>query len=128
MLLRLAIAMAVVLAGFVGYRLWKSPPRRLQRLHLRELGVAGPAIVQFSSNGCAPCRAARPKLIALADEAGVPYRQIELDDWPDVAGRYGIRTVPTIAVTGGNGEVVGVWTRLPEDGEIAETARRAAAA
>ena len=90
-----------------------------------ELGVAGPAIVQFSTRSCAPCRAARPRLIEAAADAEVDYAQIELDDRPEVAGRFGIRSVPTIVVTGPGGAVQGVWTSLPTNGEIAEAARRA---
>ena len=46
-------------------------------------------------------------------------------DRPEVAGRFGIRSVPTIVVTGPGGAVQGVWTSLPTNGEIAEAARRA---
>lgn len=127
-LIRLAIAVAALAAGYAAYRVWKRPPSRLSRLTLEELGVSGPAIVQFSTQDCAPCRAARPRLIEAARRAEVDYTQIELDEHPGVAGRYGIRTVPTIVVTGRNGAVRQVWTRLPEDGIIAQAARRARAA
>jgi thiol-disulfide isomerase/thioredoxin len=125
MLVRLAIAAATLALTFAGYRAWKRPPRRLTSVSLDDLGVSGPAIVQFSTRTCAPCRTARPKLMEAARQAQVEYAQIELDDRPDVAGRYGIRTVPTIVVAGPAGEVLGVWTSLPEDGRITETARRA---
>lgn len=128
MLLRLLIAGAVVVASFGAYAAWKRPPRKLGRLSLTDLGLTGPAIVQFSTRSCAPCHVARPKLIEAAEQASVEYAQIELDDRPEVANRYGIRTVPTIVVTGAQGQVLGVWTRLPENGEILEAARRARAA
>jgi thiol-disulfide isomerase/thioredoxin len=128
MLVRLVIAAVVVAASFGAYAAWKRPPRKLGRLSLTDLGLTGPAIVQFSTRNCAPCHMAQPKLIETAELASVEYAQIELDDRPEVANRYGIRTVPTIAVTGAQGQVLGVWTRLPENGEILEAARRAGAA
>jgi thiol-disulfide isomerase/thioredoxin len=128
MLARLLIAGVVVVVSFAAYAAWKRPPRKLGRLSLTDLGLTGPAIVQFSTRNCAPCHVARPKLIEAAERASVQYAQIELDERPEVANRYGIRTVPTIVVTGPRGQVLGVWTRLPENGEILETARRAHAA
>jgi thiol-disulfide isomerase/thioredoxin len=127
MLLRLAVAAGSVLLAFAVYRAWKHPPR-LTRVSLVDLGVSGPAIVQFSTRTCAPCRTARPVLIEAAREARVGYAQIELDDRPEVAGRYRIRTVPTIVVAGPSGEVLGVWTSLPAGGVIADVARKARAA
>src|SRR6266536_4896197 len=100
MLVRLALSAAALGAAFAAYRLWKRPPGRLSGTSLLDLGVAGPAIVQFSTRSCAPCRAARPKLMEAAAAARVDYAQIELDDRPEVAGQFGIRTVPTIVVTG----------------------------
>ena len=125
MLVRLLIAAVVVAGSFATYALWKRPPRKLERLTLADLGVSGPAIVQFSTRNCAPCHMARPKLIETAARASMEYVQIELDERPEVAHRYGIRTVPTIVVTGPRGRVLGVWTRLPDNGEILETAKRA---
>lgn len=125
MLVRLAIAAAAI--GFVALLayLWRRPPSRLRRLNLSSLGVRGPAVVQFAMHSCAPCVAAEPGLRAAAEDAGVPYRRIDVGEEPDVARRYGIRRVPTIAVSGRGGKVVGVWTAVPSNGEIAESARRA---
>ncbi|HEV3474085.1 MAG TPA: thioredoxin family protein [Actinomycetota bacterium] len=125
MIERLAIAAAVFAAVAVAYWLWKRPPRRLGRSDLAPLGIREPAIVQFSTADCAPCRKAEPRLREAATRSEVPYRRIDVDDRPDVAREYGIRTVPTIVVTGRGGRVMEVWTSLPENGEIAEAARRA---
>jgi len=125
MLVRLVVAAAALGVAFAAYRLWKRPSRRLSGASLMELGVPGPAIVQFSTRSCAPCRTARPKLIEAAAAAEVDYAQIELDERPEVAGQFGIRSVLTIVVTGPGGAVRGVWTTLPSNGEITEAARRA---
>lgn len=128
MLARAVVAVAVLALAFAGYRLWKRPPKRLSGLSLDELGIRGPAIVQFSARWCAPCRVAAPKLVEAARRAEVDYAEIDLEERPEVAARYGIRTVPTIAVTGRAGRVLRTWTKLPPETEIAEAARRAHAA
>jgi thiol-disulfide isomerase/thioredoxin len=127
MIERLAIAAGVFLALAVAYWLWKRPPRRLGRSNLGSLGIREPAIVQFSTPDCAPCQKAEPRLREAATQTDIPYRRIDVANRPDVAREYGIRTVPTIVVTGRGGRVVGVWTTLPEDGQILDAARRAGA-
>lgn len=127
MIVRLAVATGAVIAVAGIWVLWRRPPRRLGRAELSGLGVRGPAVVQFTTRYCAPCKAAVPHLQAAADQSRVPFQQIDVGDHPEVARRYGIRSVPTIAVTGRGGRVLGVWTSLPPDGEIAAVARRARA-
>jgi thiol-disulfide isomerase/thioredoxin len=125
MLTRLLIALAATGVAFVAWRLWKRAPD-VRRLDLRDLGVSGPAIVQFSTPYCAPCKTNAPTLEAFANEANVPFAQVDLGERPELAGRYGIRTVPTIVVTARDGSVVGTWTTLPANGEIRDAARSAA--
>ena len=127
MIERLAIAAAFFAVLAVAYWLWRRPPRRLGRSTLASLGIREPAIVQFSTPDCSPCQKAEPRLREAADRSQVPYRRIDVGDRPDVARQYGIRTVPTIVVTGRGGRVVDVWTTLPEDGQITDAARRARA-
>ncbi|HWC32142.1 MAG TPA: thioredoxin family protein, partial [Actinomycetota bacterium] len=116
---------AVFLAVAALVWLWRRPPARLRRLDLSALGVREPAIVQFSAGSCSPCRAAAPKLRAAAAEAQVRYMQVDVGDDPEVARTYGIRTVPTIAVTGRGGRVIEVWTAVPDGDAVTGTARRA---
>jgi thioredoxin len=125
MIVRVAVAAGLLIAVAGAWTLWRRPPRRLERAELSGLGVLGPAIVQFTTGFCAPCKAAAPRLQAAADDTRIPFRQIDVGERPEVARAYGIRTVPTIAVTGRHGRVLGVWTTLPPDGEIAAAARRA---
>jgi thiol-disulfide isomerase/thioredoxin len=126
MVARLAIALGALSLLSAVYAAWKRPPRRLISLDLGELGVEGPAILQFTTRYCAPCRTARPELEAVADRAAIGYSQIDVGERPDVARRYGVRTVPTIVVASRSGRVLGKWTGLPGDGEMAAAAARAA--
>lgn len=127
MFLKLTLLVALFGAVAAGYVLLRRPPRRLEggRLDLVGLGVDGPAIVQFTTRYCAPCKAAVPHLARAARQTHVAFAQVDVGARPDVARAYGIRTVPTIAVADRDGKVTGVWTALPADREIAEAASRA---
>jgi thiol-disulfide isomerase/thioredoxin len=126
-LLKVSLLFALFCAVTAGYVLWRRPPRRLEggRLDLVGLGLAGPAIVQFTTRYCAPCKAAVPHLARAARETQVAFAQVDVGARPQVARTYGIRTVPTIAVADRDGRVLGVWTALPPNGEIVEAALRA---
>lgn len=123
---------AVVFAMVAGsVAVWKRPSRKLNatpRIDLDDLGIEGPVILQFTTRYCAPCKAARPKLMAEASQADISYAQVDLEERPDVMGRYGIRTTPTIVVVGSEGEILGRWTKLPVGNEIGRAAQMAAAA
>ena len=123
MIERLSLAL-LVFAAVAGLALaWRRPPRRLGSSSLGSIGISGPAIVQFTTATCGPCKIAAPQLRAVADRAAIPYHQVDVGERPEVAQTYGIRRVPTIAVTGSGGKVVGVWTAV--SGEISEAAMAA---
>lgn len=120
MTLRLLVALAVFAVIVLAYLAWRRPPRRLGSSSLSSIGIREPSIVQFTTATCAPCKIAAPRLRASADRARIPYHQVDVGERPDVARAYGIRRVPTIAVTGPGGRVLGVWTGLSH--EIDQTA------
>jgi thiol-disulfide isomerase/thioredoxin len=123
-LLRLVVLIGVVGLLYVGWSLWRRPPVRLHRLDLPALGVWGPAVVQFTSDLCGPCKAAAPPLAEAADRTGVRFLQVDVGERPDLARRYGIRTLPTIVVVRSGGEVVGAWTSLPGNEALEEAVRQ----
>jgi thioredoxin 2 len=71
------------------------------------LGAKVPVLVDFYADWCAPCRMVAP----LVDE--IAYRKIgrmlvakvDTDRAPDVAMRYGIRSIPTLILFDGGSEV-----------------------
>ena len=121
--LRLLVAVGVIAALSLAALACRRPPRRLGRATLAGIGVHEPAIVQFTSPICASCKAAVPHLRDAADRAEVPFLQVDVAERPDVAQDLGVRRVPTIAVTGRRGQVVGVWTSVSD--EIFGVAQRA---
>jgi thioredoxin len=59
-----------------------------------------PVVVDFWAAWCGPCRVVAPELEALASEHGDSLKvvKVDVDAAPGVAGRFGIRGIPTIAL------------------------------
>ncbi|MEM6688033.1 MAG: trypsin-like peptidase domain-containing protein [Planctomycetota bacterium] len=67
--------------------------------------VGGDAIlVYFSSPHCGPCRAMKPAVETLR-QRGTAVRQVNVQEEPGVARRYGIRQTPTFLVLSGGQEL-----------------------
>jgi thioredoxin 1 len=57
-----------------------------------------PVLVDFWAEWCAPCRMLAPTFEKLAEKYGneITFAKVNVDDLPDVAGKYGIRSIPTL--------------------------------
>ena len=74
-----------------------------------------PVVVDFWAAWCGPCRMVAPELEKLsAERAGkVVVAKVDTDALPDVAGRFGIRSIPTLIAFKGGRESKRVSGAMP---------------
>jgi thioredoxin 1 len=66
-----------------------------------------PVLVDFWAEWCAPCRLLAPTFEKLAANYGneISFVQVNVDELPEVASQYGIRSIPTLLLLR-EGEVI----------------------
>ena len=62
------------------------------------LGSDVPVVVDFWAEWCGPCKAIGPSLEEISDEMGdkVKITKVNIDENPDIAAQYGVRSIPTL--------------------------------
>ena len=73
------------------------------------LESAEPVVVDFWAEWCGPCKMIAPSLEEISSEMAGKIKVVKLniDENPDLAAQYGVRSIPTLAVFKG-GEVADI--------------------
>jgi thioredoxin 1 len=89
-----------------------------ERFEGEVLGAETPVLADFHADWCGPCRALRPVLEELeAAEAGVKFVSVNVDEERELAGEYGIASIPCLLLFR-NGAEAGRLTGLRSREEL----------
>ncbi|HHZ11470.1 MAG TPA: thioredoxin [Acholeplasmataceae bacterium] len=59
--------------------------------------TAGTVLVDFYADWCGPCKMVSPIVDELSEEnAEIGFKKVNVDDDPDLAMRYNVRSIPTL--------------------------------
>lgn len=53
-------------------------------------------LLKFSASWCAPCKILSVTIERMRDTIEIPIEEFDIDKFPILSGRYGIRSVPTM--------------------------------
>ena len=122
-----AVVLIALVAAVVAVGLWRRrTDGRMRVAGADTLGAADlsaplgdrATLVQFSTEFCAPCRAARRVLSEAAGTPGVVHVEVDAAARLDLARRFDVRRTPTLLVLDGGGRVVRRASGVPTAADV----------
>lgn len=55
-------------------------------------------LVDFFATWCRPCQMLGPVLDELSEEVSTPIVKVDVNEFPELAGKFGVATIPTLLV------------------------------
>jgi thioredoxin 1 len=128
---RLAIAIALIVVGWVAYQTLLFAQRRTAAHGSKIDRAAGrPALLVFTSPTCGPCKLQQMPIVdrLMADWLErIDFNVIDVTEQPEVASRYGVWSLPTTIVLNADRQVTAINQGVASDRKLREAFEKVSA-